>query len=380
VSNLRVGRTEWEKSESETGGRLFQKRETVFGRTTNDHGSGTLLKRSLALSGRAAIILYMQKSGKQLNRRRFLGTSGGLSAAGGLWLWQSNSWAARFLRERIAEIGRNVPAAPQRPVPFKWSDSDITAAWLGHATVLVNFFGVKILTDPVFFSRVGPDWRFAQIGPQRLVRCALHPRALPAIDLVLVSHAHFDHLDTPSLRAVPGKPALVTARATADLIPVRRFSRVQELRWGESATLDIKAGQLRVQAFEVKHWGARWRKDRHRGYNGYVIEREGKRIIFGGDTARAETFAALRRPQPAALAFMPIGAYNPWIHSHCTPEQALAMANAARAEYLAPIHHQSFKLSREPVSEPIERMTAALAQEPERLAVREIGGTFLLKT
>jgi L-ascorbate metabolism protein UlaG (beta-lactamase superfamily) len=76
---------------------------------------------------------------------------------------------------------------------------------------------------------------------------------------------------------------------------------------------------------------------------------------------------------------MPIGAYDPWIHSHCTPEQALAMANAARADYLVPIHHQSFKLSREPISEPIERMRAALAREPERLVVSEVGGTFQLK-
>jgi len=322
----------------------------------------------------------MQKADKRVNRRRFLAVSTVLGATGGLWLWRSHSWAARFLRERIAEVGRTIPATSQRPAPLQWPDDQITVAWLGHATVLINFFGVKIITDPVFFARIGPDWRFAQIGPQRLVRCALYPGDLPAIDLTLVSHAHFDHLDIPSLRAVPGGPALITAKATSDLIPARRFRQVQELRWGESDTLVAKAGPVRVQAFEVNHWGARWQKDRYRGYNGYLIEREGRRIIFGGDTAQAQTFAGLRRPQPVGLAFMPIGAYDPWIHSHCTPEQALAMANAARADYVVPIHHQSFKLSREPISEPIERFSLALAREPERLAVREIGGTFRLKS
>jgi L-ascorbate metabolism protein UlaG (beta-lactamase superfamily) len=277
-------------------------------------------------------------------------------------------------------LGCEVPPAPQSPTPSKWSDSDVTLAWLGHATVFINFFGVKILTDPVFFSRVGPDWRFAQIGPQRLAQCALKPGELPAIDLTLVSHAHFDHLDTPSLRAVPGKSALVTAKATADLIPARKFRQIEELRWGQSTTINTRAGDVRVEAFEVKHWGARWRKDRHRGYNGYVIERESKRIIFGGDTANLQTFSALRGRQGAAVACMPIGAYDPWIHSHCTPEQALAMADAARAQYFVPIHHQSFKLSREPLAEPIERLVAALAREPDRLGLREIGGTFRLKS
>jgi len=321
----------------------------------------------------------VELSTKRLVRRRFLQGTALFGAAGGLWVWRSQSWAARFLRDRITEIGRTVPAAPQRPTPGTWSDQEVTVAWLGHATVLVNFLGFKILTDPAFFSRVGPDWRIGQIGPQRLVACALKPVDLPAIDLVLVSHAHFDHLDTPSLRSVRGKPELITAKATADLIPARNFKQVRELSWGESVTVNAKSGTAQVRAFEVMHWGARWRKDRHRGYNGYVIEREGRRIVFGGDTANSSTFASLRQRQRATLALMPIGAYDPWIRSHCTPEEAVEMANAAGVDYLVPIHHQSFRLSREPFMEPVERITAALAKEPERLALREVGGTFRLK-
>jgi L-ascorbate metabolism protein UlaG (beta-lactamase superfamily) len=284
------------------------------------------------------------------------------------------------LRDRFAEIGRDVPAPAKKPDPRKWSDQELTVAWLGHATVLVNFYGFTILTDPAFFPRVGPDWQIGQIGPKRLVACALRPDELPAIDLVLISHAHFDHLDTPSLRSIPGKPELITAKATADLIPSRRFKQIRELKWGEAASVSTKDEGTRVRAFEVRHWGARWRNDQHRGYNGYVIERGGRSIVFGGDTADSSTFGALRQAKRRAIAVMPIGAYEPWIRSHCTPEQALAMANAAGADYFVPIHHQSFRLSREPILEPVERITIALAAEPQRLALSEVGATFRLKS
>ena len=92
-------------------------------------------------------------------------------------------------------------------------------AWLGHATVLIDFQGLRILTDPVLFSRIGVDAWVGTLGPQRLVQSALPVEAIPEIDLVLVSHAHFDHLDTPSLAAVPGRPAVVMASGTSDLLP-----------------------------------------------------------------------------------------------------------------------------------------------------------------
>ena len=119
-------------------------------------------------------------------------------------------------------------------------------------------------------------------------------------------------------------------------------------------------------------------KDTHRAYNGYLIERNGRRILFGGDTAMTENFAALRRYGAVDIAIMSIGAYNPWIQSHSTPEQAVQMANAACARFIVPVHHQTFRLSFEPFREPIERFEAALSQTPERVALREIGQTFVL--
>ena len=189
----------------------------------------------------------------------------------------SESWSARFLRARFAEFGQDVPPAPHTPTPAAWNDNAITLAWLGHATVLVNFYGLRLITDPVLFNRIGVDLGIGSLGPQRLVRCALAPDALPEIDLVLVSHAHFDHLDTPSLAAIArpagggdgggDRPTCCRGAATP---------AVHELRWNESVTVDDAARRsCMVRAIEVKHWGARIRRDTHRGYNGWVLEREG---------------------------------------------------------------------------------------------------------
>jgi L-ascorbate metabolism protein UlaG (beta-lactamase superfamily) len=316
---------------------------------------------------------------KMLNRRTFMATGvlAGLGG-GGAWLNTSSSWGARFVRGRVGEIGREVPAAPHTPAPSSWSDNAITLAWLGHATVLINFFGVRILTDPTLFPRIGVDAGIGTIGPLRLVSCALRADQLPEIDAVLVTHAHFDHLDTRSLAAVRGRPAAVMAARTGDLLPRRRYRAVHELQWDESIRLTTPRGDLLVRSIEVRHWGARMRTDTYRGYTGYVIEREGHRLLIGGDTAQTPLFESHRRYGPFAAAVMPVGAYDPWIRNHCTPEQAVSMANAARARLFVPVHHQSFELSREPFLEPIERTEGALAAERERLAIRSIGETVIV--
>src|ERR1051325_7307699 len=94
---------------------------------------------------------------------------------------------------------RGVRPAPSAPTPDRWTDNAITLAWLGHATVLINFYGVRVLTDPALFPRIGVDAWLTTIGPLRLTSCALPARQLPDVDVVLVSHAHFDHLDTNPL-------------------------------------------------------------------------------------------------------------------------------------------------------------------------------------
>jgi L-ascorbate metabolism protein UlaG (beta-lactamase superfamily) len=255
----------------------------------------------------------------------------------------------------------------------------VTLAWLGHATVLINVYGLRILTDPVLYARIGVALGLGTFGPLRLVQCALTPEELPEIDLVLVSHAHFDHLDTASLGSINGKPAAVMASAISDLLPRRYYSSVRELRWNEAATVTTPHGDVLVRAIEVKHWGARIRRDTWRGYTGWIVEREGMRLLIGGDTASTPVFASHRRHGPFDAAVMPIGAYNPWIYNHCTPEQAVTMADAAGARLIVPVHHQSFRLSNEPFMEPIERIQEALVREQDRLGLADIGQTLMVR-
>ena len=287
-------------------------------------------------------------------------------------------WLGRLFREWTIETWRPISPASAKPRPSKWSGAQVTLAWIGHSTVLINFFGVTILTDPVLVPRIGIRLPGFTIGPKRLTAPALSFDELPKIDLVLLSHAHFDHLDLRTLQHFNASTKIITARATSDLLKRTRFSEVSELDWGERKTLDTAAGPIDITAFSVKHWGARMQRDMYRSYNGYLLERSGRRIIFAGDTAMTENFAALRRYGPIDVAIMSIGAYNPWVQSHSTPEQTVKMANAAGARFVVPVHHQTFRLSFEPFCEPIQRFEAALSETPERIALRKIGETFVL--
>src|SRR5262245_7805320 len=195
-------------------------------------------------------------------------------------LGRTTSWGTRFLGRRLCEFGPQIAAAPRTPQPERWSNNAITLAWLGHATVLINFYGVRILTDPVLFRRIGVQLGLGTLGPLRLVSCALPVASLPDLDLVLVTHAHFDHLDRPSLRSVRGRPAAVMAPATADLLPRRRYRSISELRWNEATHVSTSRGDVRVRAIEVQHWGARVGRDTWRGYAGFVLEREGRRLLI----------------------------------------------------------------------------------------------------
>lgn len=284
--------------------------------------------------------------------------------------------APRFWERFSSDLKRSILPAPHHPNFENWrAGSGLHAAWIGHSTVVLSIDGFTIVTDPVFSRRVGVNVGPVTIGIKRLVEPATPLSHIPHPDLILLSHAHMDHFDLPSLKLLQNRQtAVVTAENTSDLLAVRRYGSVQELRWNES----VRIGPATVRAFEVNHWGARIQSDTHRGYNGYVVEVNGRRILFGGDTAWTDTFRPLRALGPIDLAIMPIGAYNPWIRAHCNPEQALKMADDAGAEYVLPVHHQTFQLSREPYLEPIERLLTAAGAHSHRVSTQQIGQEFHL--
>lgn len=280
--------------------------------------------------------------------------------------------ARRFLKQRLEERRTAIPDAPFKPEPATWSNDALTLSWLGHATVLINFYGTWLLTDPALRSHVGVRLGPVTIGPRRLVQPALSIKELPPLDAVLVSHAHMDHCDMGTLKRLPRDSNAVVQQGNSDLF--RRFKQVSELEWGAS----VEINGARIEAIEVNHWGARKLTDKHRGYGGFLITKNGRALVFGGDTAYTNAFARLRRRLKIDLAILPIGAYDPWVYAHANPEQAWAMRREMGARYIMPMHHKTFRLSREPVGEPIERLKAVAGDEEWRIALGEPGETWTL--
>lgn len=258
-----------------------------------------------------------------------------------------------------------------------------TVVWIGHSTVFINLFGIKILTDPVFSEQVGVSipgsgWK---VGPRRHTAPAVALADLPDVDLILLSHAHLDHLDLPSLRKL-AKPTtqVITATGTAGLLRRLPFAAVHEQSSTEHRILD---NNVTVTAVPVRHWGRRYPWNKNYAWTGYVIEYGGVKLVFAGDTAYTTAFRELAaREKDIDLVMMPIGAYSPdsYQGSHCTPEQAWEMFEDTGAKWLVPIHYDTFVLSQEPVEEPLQRLLAAAGSEANRhrVVVQTQGGAFQL--
>lgn len=298
-----------------------------------------------------------------------MGRRAGVAGLGGLAAFAVQA-APVFWRRVSEDMKREVEKAPHSPRIDAWPSHGLHAAWIGHSTVMLSIDGFRILTDPVFSTRIGIRMGPVTMGLKRLVEPAAELFEIPAPDLILLSHAHMDHCDLPSLRKLENREtAVLTASNTSDLLRVKRYESVRELRWDETA----RVGPATIRAFQVNHWGARMRSDTYRGFNGYVIEAGQHRVVFGGDTAYTDSFKKLRAGRKVDLAIMPIGAYDPWIYAHCNPEEAWAMANDACAEFVLPVHHKTFQLSREPLTEPVERLLACAGSATERVCLREVG-------
>jgi L-ascorbate metabolism protein UlaG (beta-lactamase superfamily) len=257
--------------------------------------------------------------------------------------------------------------------PGRWSPGTLTIANLGHSTLLMNFFGVRVISDPSLFERVGLNVGPYTIGPHRLITAPLGPPQLQQLDLILVTHAHMDHLDLNSLRALPKSATVIACTGCASLIRPLGYSDVRELRWGERTAVD----GLTVTAMAANHWGKRWPWGRAYGFNSYVLEKNGVRVLLACDSAITDVFGTLHTNPPAVAAFS-IGAYDPWIWNHANPEQVWTMFMQTGAQYLVPLHWGTFRLSREPIEEPLRRLIAAAGPESDRIVLRKIGTAWTL--
>ena len=310
-----------------------------------------------------------------VNRRRFLS----LATGGVLFPYAAFSIRAQFQKPIQEHASNN-----RRLNPQGWDPTTLTASWIGHSTVLMNFFGTTILTDPVLTEKVGIDVLGLFVyGPQRITPPALTFEELPPLEVILISHAHMDHMDLRTLDRFDRSMPVVVAANTGDILEDQGFTNVLELDWGKS--IEIK--DVTIEALQVKHNGARfpWEHARSKGSedgrscNAYLLSKSNVHAVFAGDTAYCEYFKPLRDRFPSIdLAIMPIGGYDPWENNHATPEQSVLMCKQMGARVILPVHWQTFVSTSESVLEPIERLKAALVNETIKIALDDIGEVWSL--
>jgi L-ascorbate metabolism protein UlaG (beta-lactamase superfamily) len=253
----------------------------------------------------------------------------------------------------------------KRPVFPRLNYGQVAITWIGHASFLIQFTDLNVLIDPNF-----ANWLFLL---KRVKRSGLRIEHLPPIDLVLLTHAHFDHFHKPTLRRLPRPKIGVMPWGVGDLALDLGFSRVIELDWWET----FSQGDWSVTLTPSKHWGARTLRDHHRGYGGFLLEHQGRRIYHAGDSAYFHGFKQIGRRLPPQIALLPIGAYHPesFRRVHMGPDQAVKAFKDLGAECLVPMHYGTFRLSFEDLDEPPRWLLQIAEQEriTRRIRILEEG-------
>jgi L-ascorbate metabolism protein UlaG (beta-lactamase superfamily) len=244
-------------------------------------------------------------------------------------------------------VGR-IPVAARAPLPT----ADAWLAWLGHASFLLHLGGRTVAVDPVLSQRIlGAGRRFTPPGLDRL----------PPLDLLLISHNHYDHLDAPTVRALARDTPVVVPGGLGRWFRWRGFTSITELEWWES----VHFGALEVTFVPAHHWSRRGLFDHCATlWGGWVLTASnGQRVYHSGDSAYGPFFAEIgSRYVGIDAAMLPVGAYAPrWFMQtmHMDPEQAVRAALDVGARMMVPMHWGTFRLSREPALEPLERTRAA---------------------
>jgi N-acyl-phosphatidylethanolamine-hydrolysing phospholipase D len=236
-----------------------------------------------------------------------------------------------------------------------------TLTWLGHAAFLLRLGGVTVLTDP-YLSDFASPFQAVRLGPKRFTPAGLAVADLPPIDIMVVSHNHYDHLDAATIRALPGKERItvVVPLGLGEFFHRRGYRHVHEVDWHAKVARDGAT----VTALPAYHWSGRWLNDRNKTlWCGFAIEAAGRRAYFAGDTGYGAAFAELgRRYGPFDTGLVPIGAYDPrplMQAQHTDPEEAVRIGRDLGCRRLVGMHWGTIVLTVEPPFEPPERFRIA---------------------
>ncbi len=287
----------------------------------------------------------------------------------------------RALRRRAQQFGQLIrhsavtPRTGQTHKPRLVSNGQLGLTFIGHASFFAQIGGCNIVIDPNFAR-----WLFVL---KRLRRPGIDVRDLPDIDVVLITHAHFDHLHRPSLRAIVQHTLRQRGRAPLIVVPHHVFDLVSDIGFQDVVELDwwnnYRHGNLTVTHVPSRHWGARILRDAHRGYGGYVLRDARHSLYHAGDTAYFSGFREIGNRLGPELALLPIGAYNPpsFRNVHTSPDDATRAFLDLNSRWMVPMHYGTFRLSHEPMDEPLQLLdrAAKAAGIQDRVVVMEEGVT-----
>jgi L-ascorbate metabolism protein UlaG (beta-lactamase superfamily) len=270
-----------------------------------------------------------------------------------------------------------VPVRPTVP-PRRVHGSDMRVTWIGHATVLIQTEGLNILTDPIWSESASP---FPPIGPDRVRAPGVRFEDLPKIDLVLISHNHYDHMDLPTLRRLwrRDRPAIVTSLGNDAILRGAGIESVA-VDWG--GRIAIRPG-IEAVVLRNHHWGSRWGSDRNRAlWSAFAVRTPGGNIFFAGDTGWGDGSWAREAAAygPFRLAIIPIGAYEPrdvMQANHVNPEEAWRIFELLDPVRALGVHWGTFQLTFEAIGDPPRRLaTLRRRHRDPRFIATEVGTTF----
>lgn len=304
------------------------------------------------------------------------------------WRWQWERWRGGLPEQHVERVPRqavDLAALQRRP-------GEVAVTWIGHSTALWQVAGLNVLTDPQFSERASPVG-FA--GPKREVPLPVALSALPRIDLVLVSHNHYDHLDRPTVLALQaqagGPPLFVVPLGMDRWLRDQGVTRVKALDWWDRTTVPSSAGGVDVHLVPVQHWSSRTPWDRDRVlWGGFVLQAAPAgapwSMFYSGDTGYSPDFAEIgRRFGGFDFAQIAVGCYLPrWFmrRQHVNEEEAVRIHQDVRSRHSIGVHWGTFRLCDDPVEAPLDglpKAREALGVAPAAFELLAMGQTRLLR-
>jgi L-ascorbate metabolism protein UlaG (beta-lactamase superfamily) len=274
------------------------------------------------------------------------------------------------------DLSFQVPLVENTEEVFLQSNRTIpTITWIGHSTFLIQLNGLNILTDPVWANRLGTDKRLSPPG--------LPIGELPPIDVVLISHSHYDHLSYSSIKRLKGNPTFFVPIGLGNWLKRKGFSKTVEFNWWDERQMS----GLTIAFVPAQHWAKRTLTDtNHSHWGGWIIQDSNQTLYFVGDSGYFEGFRDIGEKYAIDYCLMPIGAYEPeWFMAsqHVSPEDAVKAFINTRSKVMIPMHYGAYRLADDTPKEALDRLLAEWEKrklDGKKLSIMKLGETIKMET